>query len=65
MAAYQAAFDKTHTEVAPWHVVPANKKWYARIAVQQLLLQAMEDLHLEWPVAEFDVALERSLVERS
>ena len=65
MAAYQAAFDKTHTEVAPWHVVPANKKWYARIAVQQLLLQAMEDLHLKWPEAEFDVALERSLVERS
>ena len=46
MAAYQAAFDKTHTEVAPWHVVPANKKWYARIAVQHLLLQAMEDLKL-------------------
>jgi PPK2 family polyphosphate:nucleotide phosphotransferase len=65
MAAYQAAFDKTHTEVAPWHVVPANKKWYARIAVQQLLLQAMEDLNLKWPAAEFDVALERSLVERS
>jgi PPK2 family polyphosphate:nucleotide phosphotransferase len=65
MAAYQAAFDNTHTEVAPWHVVPANKKWYARIAVQQLLLQAMEDLNLEWPAAEFDVALERSLVERS
>lgn len=65
MAAYQAAFDNTHTEVAPWHVVPANKKWYARIAVQQLLLQALEDLHLQWPKAEFDVALERSLVERS
>jgi PPK2 family polyphosphate:nucleotide phosphotransferase len=65
MAAYQAAFDKTHTEVAPWHVVPANKKWYARIAVQHLLLQAMEDLKLEWPPAEFDVDMERSLVERS
>lgn len=65
MAAYQAAFDNTHTEVAPWHVIPANKKWYARIAVQQLLLQALEDLNLEWPVAEYDVALERSLVERS
>ncbi|MDV8146642.1 polyphosphate kinase 2 family protein [Arthrobacter sp. B10-11] len=65
MAAYQAAIDNTHTDVAPWHVVPANKKWYARIAVQQLLLQAMEDLHLEWPVADFDVALERSMVERS
>jgi PPK2 family polyphosphate:nucleotide phosphotransferase len=65
MAAYQAAFDRTHTEVAPWHVVPANRKWYARIAVQQLLLHALEDLNLEWPAAEFDVALERALVERS
>ena len=65
MAAYQNAFDKTHTEVAPWHVIPANKKWYARIAVQQLLLQALEDLNLEWPATEFDVDLERSLVERS
>jgi hypothetical protein len=46
-------------------VVPANKKWYARIAVQQLLLQAMEELKLEWPPAAFDVDMERSLVERS
>ena len=65
MAAYQAAFDNTHTEAAPWHVIPANKKWFARIAVQQLLLQAMEDLNLEWPDAEYDVDLERGLVERS
>ncbi len=46
-------------------MVPANKKWYARIAVQQLLLHAMEGLHLDWPAAEFDVAMERDLVERS
>ena len=42
MDAYQKAFEKTGTEAAPWHVVPANKKWYARIAVQQLLLDALE-----------------------
>jgi PPK2 family polyphosphate:nucleotide phosphotransferase len=65
MDAYQKAFEKTHTEAAPWHVVPANKKWYARIAVQQLLLDALEGLHLKWPVPELDVALERELVERS
>ena len=46
MDAYQKAFDKTSTEHAPWHVVPANKKWYARIAVQQLLLEALESLKL-------------------
>jgi hypothetical protein len=45
--------------------VPANKKWYARIAVQQLLLEALMALKLEWPKAEFDVEAERRLAERS
>lgn len=65
MAAYQAAIDATSTPESPWHVVPANKKWYARIAVQQLLLGAMAGLNLDWPKAEFDVAMERELVVRS
>ncbi|MDQ4046484.1 MAG: polyphosphate kinase 2 family protein, partial [Actinomycetota bacterium] len=58
-------FEVTSTELAPWFVVPANKKWYARIAVQELLLSALEGLNLEWPKAEFDVEAERRLVERS
>ncbi|WP_248759710.1 polyphosphate kinase 2 family protein [Pseudarthrobacter sp. SSS035] len=65
MGAYQAAFDETNTDAAPWHVVPANKKWYARIAVQQLVLGALSDMKLEWPKAEFDLGVERELVERS
>ena len=65
MDAYQKAFEKTSTEAAPWYVVPANKKWYARIAVQQLLLDALEGLKLQWPVPDLDVAMERELVERS
>jgi PPK2 family polyphosphate:nucleotide phosphotransferase len=63
--AYQKAIERTHTDLAPWYVVPANKKWYARIAVQQLLLDALEGLHLEWPVPDLDVSMERELVERS
>ncbi|WP_445153780.1 polyphosphate kinase 2 family protein [Arthrobacter sp. Hor0625] len=65
MDAYQAAFERTSSEHAPWHVVPANKKWYARIAVQQLLLDALEGLSLQWPEPELDVDLERELVKRS
>ncbi len=65
MTAYQVAIDNTNTEDAPWHVVPANKKWFARIAVQQLVLGALTDLQLEWPKADFDVGVERELVERS
>lgn len=65
MAAYQAALEATSTDIAPWHVVPANRKWYARIAVQQLLLGALGGLSLDWPEAAFDVAEERELVARS
>jgi PPK2 family polyphosphate:nucleotide phosphotransferase len=65
MTAYQAAIDETNNDVAPWHVVPANKKWFARIAVQQLVLGAFSELKLEWPKADFDVAVEREIVERS
>lgn len=65
MNAYQAAFDETSTRDAPWHVIPANKKWYARIAVQQLLIGALADLKLEWPKADFDVPTERELILRS
>ncbi|MGF9646827.1 PPK2 family polyphosphate kinase [Pseudarthrobacter oxydans] len=65
MDAYQAAIDETSTPDAPWNVVPANKKWYARIAVQQLLLGALAGLNLEWPKAGFDVPTERELILRS
>jgi PPK2 family polyphosphate:nucleotide phosphotransferase len=65
MDAYQKALDKTNTELAPWHVVPANKKWYARIAVQQLLLEALDGMNLEWPVPDLDLDMERELVQRS
>jgi PPK2 family polyphosphate:nucleotide phosphotransferase len=65
MDAYQAAFDATGGGLVPWYVVPANRKWYARIAVQQLVLAALSDMKLGWPKAEFDVDTERELTERS
>lgn len=64
MEAYQIAFDKTGV-IAPWHVVPADKKWYSRIAVKQLLLNSLNGLDLEWPQVDFDVETERSLVAAS
>lgn len=60
MDAYQVAFDRTSTDHAPWHVVPADAKWYARLAVQALLLETMEAIDPQWPVATFDVAAEKA-----
>jgi PPK2 family polyphosphate:nucleotide phosphotransferase len=58
--AYQEMFDRTSTESAPWYVVPADHKWYARIAVTELLYQALDGLDLSWPVANFDVEQEKA-----
>lgn len=54
--AYQLVFERTATADAPWFVVPADRKWYARLAVQHLLIDALESMALEWPKADFDVA---------
>ncbi len=55
MEAYQVALSRTSTKGAPWHVVPANHKWYARYAVQQLLLEALSDMAPTWPDMHLDV----------
>ena len=57
--AYQIALTRTSTEDAPWYVVPANHKWYARLAVANLLLDAFRGFDLQWPKAEFDVEVEK------
>ena len=57
--AYRIAIERTSTDAAPWFVIPADRKWYARLAVQQLLLDALRDMELAWPPADFDVAAEK------
>lgn len=59
MDAYQRVFDLTSTESAPWHVIPADHKWYVRLAVQSLLIDALQDARPQWPAAVYDVDAER------
>ncbi|MAT18374.1 MAG: phosphate--nucleotide phosphotransferase [Leifsonia sp.] len=59
MEAYQLALTRTSTPEAPWFVVPADRKWYARLAVQSLLLDALRGLDQRWPLADFDVEAEK------
>lgn len=48
-AAYEAAINATSTELAPWHVVPADHRWYVRIAVAEALVRILEDLDPQYP----------------
>ena len=58
--AYQIALTRTSTPDAPWYVVPADNKWYARWAVQGLLLDALQKLDPQWPSVDYDVEAEKA-----
>ncbi len=57
--AYQAMLDRTSTDYAPWHIVPCNRKWYSRLAILELLIEALKEFDLSWPPADFDVEAEK------
>ncbi|TKV30010.1 polyphosphate kinase 2 family protein [Arthrobacter sp. NamB2] len=63
--AYQLAVERTSTPDNPWYVVPADRKWFARLAVQHLLTATLEDMQLSWPRATFDVELEKQRLSAS
>jgi polyphosphate kinase 2 (PPK2 family) len=57
--AYADAVSRCGTPVAPWYVVPADRKWYRNWAVTSLVREALADLNPQYPPADFDVAAER------
>ena len=52
MAAYEHMIRHTATPLAPWYVVPADHKWYARLVVASALVHTLESLHLSLPKVE-------------
>ncbi|MFF5791503.1 PPK2 family polyphosphate kinase [Paeniglutamicibacter sp. NPDC012692] len=65
MNAYEVAINRTNTDAAPWHVIPANRKWYARLAVASLLREALEEIDPQWPAATFNVKEQRVRLKKS
>jgi len=49
MAAYEDMIRHTATPEAPWHVIPADNKWFTRIAVASAIVDTLEDLNLAYP----------------
>ncbi|PZA06721.1 MULTISPECIES: polyphosphate kinase 2 family protein [unclassified Meiothermus] len=56
MQAYQDVLDKTHTPYAPWHVIPADRKWYRNLRVCQRLVEVLEGLGMKYPQPELDIS---------
>jgi polyphosphate kinase 2 (PPK2 family) len=50
--AYEAALSRCNTRHAPWHIVPANNKWYRNLIVSRILRKTLERMSPQFPAAE-------------
>ena len=55
MEAYEEAIYRCNTEVAPWFVIPANRKWYRNFVIMKTLVHTLEDMNLKYPAPEPDL----------
>ncbi|TAE58588.1 MAG: polyphosphate kinase 2 family protein [Nostocales cyanobacterium] len=50
MMAYEDVFNHTSTEYAPWYIIPADKKWFTRLVVADIICKKLRELNLQYPV---------------
>ncbi|WP_310427436.1 polyphosphate kinase 2 family protein [Chamaesiphon sp. VAR_48_metabat_135_sub] len=48
-AAYTDVFNHTSTEAAPWYIIPADRKWFTRLAVADIICSRLQQLNLAYP----------------
>jgi PPK2 family polyphosphate:nucleotide phosphotransferase len=54
--AYEDAINKCSRPHSPWHIIPANHKWYRDYAIARTVVKAMEDLKMKWPKPRSDLS---------
>jgi PPK2 family polyphosphate:nucleotide phosphotransferase len=54
--AYEAALSQCSTSVAPWFVIPSNKKWFRNLTVSQIIVETLEQMNPKFPEAAFDIS---------
>jgi PPK2 family polyphosphate:nucleotide phosphotransferase len=68
MEAYEDMIRHTATPEAPWHVIPADNKWFTRIAVAAAIVETLEGLNLSYPEVDADkkkeLAAAKKLLEK-
>ena len=53
--AYEEALSKTSTDYAPWHIIPADKKWYRNWVIASILVETLKGLKMDYPKPDYDV----------
>lgn len=56
MEAYEEMVNQCTTKCAPWHVIPANQKWYRNLTIMQTIVKTLRDLKMEYPTQEHDLS---------
>jgi PPK2 family polyphosphate:nucleotide phosphotransferase len=54
--AYEDALERCGTKWAPWHIVPANKKWYRNLVVAQTIVETLRVLDMTYPAPTMDLS---------
>lgn len=49
MDCYETAINETSKDYAPWYVIPADNKWFARLAAIQIIIETLEKMDLQFP----------------
>lgn len=49
MASFEDVFNHTSTHWAPWYIIPADRKWFTRLAVGAVIYKTLESLNLQYP----------------
>ena len=53
-SAYEDLLNNTSTLDAPWHIIPADNKWFTKVAVAHFIAEKMESLNINYPVLSKD-----------
>jgi len=54
--AYEKAISKTSTKWAPWYIIPADKKWFSRVAIGNIIMNTMIKMNIQMPAISKDEA---------
>lgn len=65
MRAYEEMIAATSTEYAPWYVVPADHKWFTRLIVSHIIIEALEEMDLRYPSVESGNQRELARIRRA
>lgn len=56
MRAFEDVLTRCNTDYAPWHIVPANRKWYRDLVIAQRVIETLEAMDPQFPPADDDLA---------